>query len=264
MAAMALGDLPHQAQAQPDAAGMLGVAGHAVEGFEDALALVLGHARATVAHAHHRVLAFDRHADLDRLAAAVAARVLEQVAQRAAQQALDAQRRDRDEALHAMAGREMQRGGEHVLGHLQFHLARQLVGRAAVHRREARQLPDPFVARHRRAVQQLREHVGQQVGAGGGQQAGAAADRARLVARDHVAGLRAVELVLLAAVLGGQVPFQGLDEDTVAVDRQLVEQTGGKGGSGSTDDVHKSLLRQLRQPGRPISEQGMGGHNCQG
>jgi hypothetical protein len=51
-AAMALGDLAHQRQAQADAAFALGMAGQAEEGLEDALAVGLGHAGAAVAHAH--------------------------------------------------------------------------------------------------------------------------------------------------------------------------------------------------------------------
>src|SRR5688572_18731738 len=48
-AAVALGDLLDQAQAQADAAGLLGVAGQAVERLEDALAQVVGHAGTAVA-----------------------------------------------------------------------------------------------------------------------------------------------------------------------------------------------------------------------
>ena len=43
-------DLPHQRQAEADAAFALGMAGQAEEGLEDALAVGLGHARAAVAH----------------------------------------------------------------------------------------------------------------------------------------------------------------------------------------------------------------------
>ena len=88
---MALGDLLDQGQAEADAAGLLGMAGQAEERLEDALAHRLGHAGAAVADlaatAARRAPCVRRRHDLD-LAAAVAARVLEQVAQRAAQQAL--------------------------------------------------------------------------------------------------------------------------------------------------------------------------------
>ena len=92
---MALGDLLDQAQAEADTTGLLGVPGQAKERLEDTLAHRLWHARATVADAHQRAAGtgFGEHAHV---AATISPCVFEQVAQRAAQQALvtdDAERR---------------------------------------------------------------------------------------------------------------------------------------------------------------------------
>ena len=69
--------------------------GQAVEGLEDALALRFGHARTAVADAQLEPLADAAQLQLRRPDAAVAAGILEQVAQRAAQQALVAEQRGR-------------------------------------------------------------------------------------------------------------------------------------------------------------------------
>ena len=95
---MAGGDLLDQGQAEADAAGLLGMAGQAEERLEDALAHRFGNARAAIADLEpdevapaHRDVA---EADLD-LAAAVALRVLEQIAYQSAQQARIAMNDDR-------------------------------------------------------------------------------------------------------------------------------------------------------------------------
>jgi len=100
---MARRDLLDERQPEADAAGLLGVAGQAKERLEDALAHRLGNARTAIADlerdevaAAHRDVA---EADLD-LAAAVALRVLEQVADGAAQQPLVAVDVDAARALH--------------------------------------------------------------------------------------------------------------------------------------------------------------------
>ena len=85
---VALDDLAHQREAQPDAAGALGVSRQTEEWLEDAFEIGLRHARAVVGDADldaGGALVHEIDADL---AAAVAARVLQQVAQRAPQQPL--------------------------------------------------------------------------------------------------------------------------------------------------------------------------------
>ena len=85
---MALGDLPHQRQAEADAAFALGVAGQAEERLEDALAKGFGHAGAAVADAQFGGAGRGTPQPHIGLGAAVAPRVLEQVAQRTTQQPL--------------------------------------------------------------------------------------------------------------------------------------------------------------------------------
>ena len=71
---MPLGDLPHQGETEADAAGLLGMAGQAVERLEDALAERLGNARAAVADGQPRAGAIaivrQRRGDGDLAAAA--------------------------------------------------------------------------------------------------------------------------------------------------------------------------------------------------
>ena len=104
---MALGDLFHERQAQAHTALALGMAGQAEKGFEDAFAQGLGHAGSAVTDAQFSARrdaacsfgsAFgpfgkqrDACTDVRGIARAIAACVLEQIAQGAAQQAFIAQ-----------------------------------------------------------------------------------------------------------------------------------------------------------------------------
>jgi MATE family multidrug resistance protein len=84
-APMALGDLPHKAQAQADAAFFLGMPGETEKGFEDSLAPSVGHARAAVADPHFHLGAMRFDAEFD-LLAAIATGVFQQVPHGAAQE----------------------------------------------------------------------------------------------------------------------------------------------------------------------------------
>ena len=50
VAAVATGNLPHQRQPQPHVAGLLGMAIHPIEGFEDAFARRFGHPGPAIQH----------------------------------------------------------------------------------------------------------------------------------------------------------------------------------------------------------------------
>ena len=50
VAAVATGNLPHQRQPQPHVAGLLGMAIHPIEGFEDTFARRLGHPGPAIQH----------------------------------------------------------------------------------------------------------------------------------------------------------------------------------------------------------------------
>src|SRR5204863_5745606 len=84
-------DLLDEGQAEADAAGLLGMAGQPKERLEDALAHRLGNARPAIADLERDEVAAAHadvaEADLD-VAAAIALRVLEQIADGAAQQPL--------------------------------------------------------------------------------------------------------------------------------------------------------------------------------
>ena len=84
---MPLGDLAHQAQAQADATRVFGVPRQAIEGLEDAFALLGGHARPTIGHGQLQLPPCASQKELD-LGPAITACVFEQVAQGAAQQPL--------------------------------------------------------------------------------------------------------------------------------------------------------------------------------
>src|SRR5436190_16603475 len=102
VAAVALGDLLHKTETEPDTAGFLGVARQAIERLEDALALRCRHARPAIADTHHGVAADALHADAD-IVAAIALGVLEQVSQRPPQQSLisgHGQRRAVERGIH--------------------------------------------------------------------------------------------------------------------------------------------------------------------
>src|SRR6202012_1751339 len=87
LCAVARGDLAHQGEAEADAALAFAGAAHAIEGFEDALALAFGDAWAAVGDFEHAAVRLAMQADLDGISAAVALRVLDQVAHQATQQA---------------------------------------------------------------------------------------------------------------------------------------------------------------------------------
>jgi len=84
---MAFGNLTHQTQPQTHATGMLGMTGHAIEGLEDALTLVMWHAWAPVVDRDldetTGVAQLEQH-----IGPAIATGVFEQVAHGSAQQAL--------------------------------------------------------------------------------------------------------------------------------------------------------------------------------
>ena len=81
------GNLTDQTEAQAHAPGMFGVAGQAVEGLENALALVVRHAGPAVVHPQADVTGAMRELHPD-VRATIAASVLQQVARSAAQQAI--------------------------------------------------------------------------------------------------------------------------------------------------------------------------------
>ena len=186
-AVVALDDLAHQREPEPDAAGALRVARQAEERLEDAFAVRLGHARAVVRHADlhaRRALVLEVDADL---AAAVATRVLQQVAQRAPQQAflavhgrgraldlrvdaralLHGQREQVDVLEVRGLGRGLEAAGEqHLvdeaveLGDVGVDLGAQVLALGLGHRRVAQQRGGHLQARQRRT--QLVAGVGQQ------------------------------------------------------------------------------------------------------
>ena len=221
---MPLGDLPHQRQPQAHPAGPLGMAGQAEEGFEDALAVGLGHPGPTVADAHRGSAGRSRlargpwhgrhlHGDLP---TAITLGVFEQVAHRAPQQALVSLHLD---VLAAGAGARARGllGGQGEQGHgllqVQRHAAVQPAGQQhffderveladvgvdLLAQRGA--LPGCGVLQHRHGHLQPRQRAAQLV-AGVGQQALVRAQQ-RLDARRGPVEAGAQRSHLVAALFG--------------------------------------------------------------